>query len=70
MENYRVKLDVYNGPLDLLLYLIRRDELDIHNIPIAGITAQYLEYVDLRKDVDPDLAGEVMKRLASGLSQS
>jgi segregation and condensation protein A len=60
MENYRVKLDVYNGPLDLLLYLIRRDELDIHDIPIARITSQYIEYVQVLKDVDPDLAGEFM----------
>ena len=38
MGEYRVNLDIYNGPLDLLLYLIRRDEVDIYDIPIAGIT--------------------------------
>ena len=43
---YRVELDVYNGPLDLLLYLIKRDELDIYDIPIARITESYMEYVE------------------------
>ena len=42
---YRVELDVYNGPLDLLLYLIKRDELDIYDIPIARITDSYMTYV-------------------------
>ena len=40
---YRVELDVYNGPLDLLLYLIKRDELDIYDIPIARITDSYMQ---------------------------
>jgi len=60
MEDYRVKLDVYNGPLDLLLFLIRREEVDIYDIPIARITEQYLQYVDLIKKLDYDLAGEFM----------
>jgi len=59
-ESYRVNLDVYNGPLDLLLYLIRRDELDIHDIPIARITEQYLQYVQTLKQIDPELAGQFM----------
>ena len=42
-EGYRVQLDVFEGPLDLLLYLIKRDEIDIYDIPIAHITEQYLE---------------------------
>ncbi|MHC4983687.1 MAG: segregation and condensation protein A [Planctomycetota bacterium] len=65
MENYRVKLEIYDGPLDLLLYLIRREEVDIHDIPIAQITEQYLRYVDLLKIVDPDLAGEFMVMAAT-----
>ena len=46
MSEYRVALDVYNGPLDLLLYLIRREEVDIYDIPIARITEQYVQYVE------------------------
>ncbi|MCJ7543497.1 MAG: segregation/condensation protein A [Phycisphaerae bacterium] len=60
MTEYRVNLDVYNGPLDLLLYLIRRDELDIYDIPIAHVTEQYLRYVEMIKGLDPNLAGEFL----------
>jgi segregation and condensation protein A len=60
MSDYRVQLDVYNGPLDLLLYLIRRDEININDIPIARITEQYVAHVDMLKDIDPDLAGEFL----------
>jgi len=60
VEEYRVNLDIYNGPLDLLLYLIRREEVDIHDIPIARITEQYIQYVEMIKTLDPDLAGEFM----------
>lgn len=65
---YRVKLDVYDGPLDLLLYLIKRDELDIHDIPIARITDSYLEYVrELRNTarLDINVAGEFMVMAAT-----
>ncbi|MCK4274927.1 MAG: segregation/condensation protein A [Phycisphaerae bacterium] len=64
-ESYRVNLDVYNGPLDLLLYLIRREEVDIYDIPIAKITDQYLQYVQLLKQIDPELAGEFMVTAAT-----
>ena len=59
-EDYRVKLDVFTGPLDLLLYLIRRDEIDIQDIRIAHITAQYLEYVQLLEQIDPNSAGDFL----------
>lgn len=65
---YRVQLDVYNGPLDLLLYLIRRDELDIHDIPISRITESYMEYVKvLREDASLDIntAGEFLVMAAT-----
>ncbi|MFB3890471.1 MAG: ScpA family protein [Phycisphaerae bacterium] len=65
MNDYRVNLDVYNGPLDLLLYLIRRDELDIYDIPIARVTEQYVRYVDLLQQVDPNLAGEFLVMAAA-----
>jgi len=64
-KEYRVELDVYNGPLDLLLYLIKRDELDIYDIPIAHITEQYCKYVGVIKKVDLTLAGEFMVMAAS-----
>ena len=60
MSDYRVNLDIYNGPLDLLLYLIRRDEIDIQDIPIARITEQYCAHVDMLKQIDPDLAGDFL----------
>lgn len=60
MSEYRVQLDVFTGPLDLLLYLIRRDEVDIYDIPIARITEQYLEHVHLLEQIDPDAAGDFL----------
>lgn len=65
MNEYRVNLDVYNGPLDLLLYLIRRDELDITDIPISAVTEQYIKYVEMIQQVDPNLAGEFLVLAAS-----
>jgi segregation and condensation protein A len=51
---YRVELDVYNGPLDLLLYLIKRDELDIYDIPLARITDSYMSYMRMLKELSKD----------------
>jgi segregation and condensation protein A len=65
MGEYRVNLPVYNGPLDLLLYLIRRDELDIYDIPIAAVTEQYVRYVELLKELDPNLAGDFLVMAAT-----
>jgi len=65
MQDYRVELDVYHGPLDLLLYLIKRDEVDIHNIPIARITEQYLDYVRTLEQIDINLAGEFLVMAAT-----
>ena len=64
-EDYRVNLDIYNGPLDLLLYLIRREEVDIYDIPIARITEQYVHYVEMIKQVDPNLVGEFLVMAAT-----
>ncbi len=55
-----VFLEAFEGPLDLLLYLIRRQNLDILDIPIADITRQYMEYIDLMKELDLELAGEYL----------
>ena len=60
MTDYKVAIDVYNGPLDLLLYLIRRDEVDIYDIPISRVTAQYLEYVELLHQLDPEGVSEFL----------
>lgn len=56
----RVKLEVFEGPLDLLLHLIKKSEVEISDIPIATITAQYLAYVDLMQDLNLDIAGEFL----------
>ena len=58
--SYEIKLDIFEGPLDLLLYLIRKNEIDIYNIPIALITEQYLGYLDLMRSLNLDLAGEYL----------
>ena len=69
--DYRVELDVFNGPLDLLLYLIKRDELDIGDIPISQITASYMQYVNVLKDVkdstgfDINVAGDFLVMAAT-----
>ena len=57
---YQVNLDIFEGPLDLLLYLIKKNEVDIYDIPIALITGQYLEYLDLMRELNLDVAGEFL----------
>lgn len=57
---YKITLDIFEGPLDLLLYLIKKNEVDIYDIPIAVITDQYLEYLDLMKALNLDVAGEFL----------
>jgi len=57
---YEIKLDIFEGPLDLLLFLIKKNEIDIYNIPIALITEQYLEYLDKMRSLNLDLAGEYL----------
>jgi segregation and condensation protein A len=56
--DYEVKLDIFEGPLDLLLYLIRKNEIDIYDIPIALITEQYLQHMEVLRSLNLDLAGE------------
>ena len=62
---YKVQLPVFEGPLDLLLYLIKKDELNIYDIPISKITEQYLEYLDVMKMLDLDIAGEFILMAAT-----
>jgi len=56
--DYRVRLPVFEGPLDLLLHLIRRDQVNVYDIPVAQICHSYLEYLNLMATPDVDLAGE------------
>ncbi|MFA4839123.1 MAG: segregation/condensation protein A [Candidatus Neomarinimicrobiota bacterium] len=56
--SYNVKLDVFEGPLDLLLFFIKRDEINIYDIPISYITSEYLQYLELMKSMNLQLAGE------------
>ncbi len=62
---YRVRLDVFEGPLDLLLHLIRRSKVDLFDIPIAIITEQYLGYLALMKELDLRVAGEFIVMAAT-----
>ncbi|HKE82709.1 MAG TPA: segregation/condensation protein A [Vicinamibacterales bacterium] len=59
-DAYQVKLDTFEGPLDLLLHLIRTNEVNIYDIPIALITEQYLGYITLMQDLNLDVAGEFL----------
>jgi segregation and condensation protein A len=61
----RILLPVFEGPLDLLLYLIRRSQVDIHDIPIAPITRQYMEYLDVMHELNLDVAGDFMVMAAT-----
>jgi segregation and condensation protein A len=69
--DYRVELDVFNGPLDLLLYLLKRDELDIYDIPIARITDTYMQYVNVLRGLkeedglDINVAGDFLVMAAT-----
>ena len=62
---YRVKLDIFEGPLDLLLHLVKKNEVDLSDIPVATITDQYLAYLDLLQQLDLDVAGEYLVMAAT-----
>src|SRR5215217_7609013 len=64
-QEYKVKLEVFEGPLDLLLYLIKKDEVDIYDISIERITQQYLEFMDAFKSLDLEVAGEFVVMAAN-----
>jgi segregation and condensation protein A len=63
-QDYRISLDIYGGPLDLLLYLVQKTELDIFDINIAEVVDQYVKYVDALKEIDIDSAGEFLAMAA------
>jgi len=65
LSQYRIDLEMFAGPLDLLLYLVRKEELDIYDIPITNITRQYLGYIEMLKELDIDLAGDFLVMAAT-----
>jgi segregation and condensation protein A len=65
VDDYQVDLEVFQGPLDLLLYLINKEEVDIYDIPIARITKQYLKYIELMTTLNLELAGEFILMAAT-----
>src|SRR3954453_5143936 len=62
---YKVRLEIFEGPLDLLLYLIKRDELEIYDISLERITQQYLEYLQAFKELNIEVAGEFIVMAAN-----
>jgi len=65
-ESYQVKLDnVFEGPMDLLVHLIKKNEVDIYDIPIALVTNQYLEYLEWMKSLNIDVAGDFLVMAAT-----
>lgn len=64
-DQYKVKLEMFEGPLDLLLYLIRKEEVSIYDIPIARIAGQYLEYLRAMRELDIGVAGEFLVMAAT-----
>ena len=63
--NYKIHLEKFEGPLDLLLYLIKKNDIDIRDIPIAIITDQYMEYIEMMKMLDLDVVGDFLVMAAS-----
>ncbi|HVM60132.1 MAG TPA: segregation/condensation protein A [Verrucomicrobiae bacterium] len=64
-SDYKVKLEVFEGPLDLLLYLIKKEEVDIYDIPIERITNQYMEYLSIMQLLNLEVAGEFLVMAAT-----
>lgn len=63
--SYKIKLEIFEGPLDLLLYLVRKDHLNIYDIPIAKVAQQYLDYINLMQLLDLNIAGEFLVMAAT-----
>ncbi|MGD8531077.1 MAG: segregation/condensation protein A, partial [Syntrophobacterales bacterium] len=64
-EEYQVQLEIFEGPMDLLLHLIRKNKVDIYDIPIAFIMDQYLAYLDIMRSLNIDVAGEFLEMAAT-----
>ena len=60
MTDYKVKFDVFEGPLDLLLYLIKKEEVDIYDVNLTLLATQFIEYIELMRMLDLEIAGEFL----------
>jgi segregation and condensation protein A len=65
MTDYKVKVEIFEGPLDLLLYLIKKEEVDIYEVNLTKIAGQFVEYVELMRELDLDVAGEFLVMAAT-----
>ncbi|HYG22906.1 MAG TPA: segregation/condensation protein A [Verrucomicrobiae bacterium] len=65
MSEYKVKFEVFEGPLDLLLYLIRKEEVDIYEVNLTRLATQFIEYIDTMRMLDLDVAGEFLVMAAT-----
>src|SRR5437867_12454172 len=60
MSEYKVQFEVFEGPLDLLLYLVKKEEVDIYEVNLTKIARQFIEYIELMRELDLDVAGEFL----------
>src|SRR5438309_11269780 len=60
MSEYRVQFEVFEGPLDLLLYLVKKEEVDIYEVNLTKIATQFIEYIELMRELDLEVAGEFL----------
>src|SRR4030095_9067495 len=65
MADYKVKFEVFEGPLDLLLYLIRKEEVDIYEVNLTQLATQFIEYIDTMRLLDLEIAGEFLVMAAT-----
>src|SRR2546426_4589101 len=65
MAEYKVQFEVFEGPLDLLLYLVKKEEVDIYEVNLTKIATQFVEYIELMRELDLDLAGEFLVMAAT-----
>src|SRR5436305_14604854 len=65
MADYTVKFEVFEGPLDLLLYLIKKEEVDIYEVNLTRLASQFIEYIDTMRLLDLEIAGEVVVMAAT-----
>ncbi len=65
VDSYRVNMDAFEGPLDLLLHLVKTNEVDIYHLPLSDITDQYLAYLEMFEELDLDVAGEYLLMAAT-----
>src|SRR5881394_1226579 len=60
MAEYKVQFDIFEGPLDLLLYLVKKEEVDIYQVNLTKIATQFIEYIELMRQLDLEVAGEFL----------